>query len=657
VTQYPKGPSKFLWKLFAGHAVLMVAALATCALLIVRGLEESQADELTERLKAQAVTLRSLVRGQLDVAQSERLGQIAKEVGENEADGLRVTIIATDGTVLGDSQADVSQMDSHRDREEIQAALDTGWAESTRWSDTIGRMLKYVAVRVGTEEDPEGVVRVALAVKTIGARTQTLRRMIWTIAIVAMVATGVFALGLARLWTIPIRRLTRIAARLSRGDLSARAKVRGSDELARLAQSLNEMGDHLNKQMSTIDGQRQTLKALLDQLEEGVVVAGPDGKIILSNPAAARLLHPEDAEHLEARSWVGRPVEHCVPQHDLQRLLLGPDRWHGQAKLGRGLDDPAWTGEDASVGDATPIAAKPEVRPSSEVRLDVHRRGGSVTLLARGADIEMPPRIVDGTTHGGSGKVLTGRILTLTDITEIARTIQVKTDFVANASHELRTPLSAIRAAIETVMNIDTDEDTESARRFLRVINRHSARLEALVADLLALSRLESTSSETKPTAINVRQFCSELREKWADHISKKRLHWNCDIPSGLREMTADEDLFRMALDNLLDNAIKFTDPGGHVSIAFRRERDAMTIEVADDGCGIPPQDQERVFERFYQVAQARSEAEEPQAESRGTGLGLAIVRHAVASMGGSVSLASELGTGTRITVTIPQPS
>jgi len=654
VTHSPKGPSKLLWKLFAGHAVLMVVALAICALLIVRGLEEFQADELTERLKVQAITLRTLVRGRLDVAQSERLDHIAKEVGENEADGLRVTIIATDGTVLGDSQADVSRMESHRDREEIQAALDTGWGESTRWSDTLGRMLKYVAVRVGAEENPEGVVRVALAVRTIGARSQAARRMIWTIAIVAMVATGVFALGLARLWTLPIRRLTRIAARLSRGDLSARARVHGSDELARLAQSLNEMGDHLNKQMSTIDGQRQTLEALLDQLEEGVVVAGPDGKIILANPAAARLLHPEDAEHSAARDWVGRPIEQCVPQHDLQRLLLG-----AATAQSRDREEvvAARMGEDASVGDGASIAAKSEVRPSNEVRLDVHRPGGSATLLARGSDIEIPPRMVDDTTQGESGKALTGRILALTDITEIARTIQMKTDFVANASHELRTPLSAIRAAIETVMNINADEDAESARRFLRIIDRHSARLEALVADLLALSRVESTSREMKPADIDVRRFCDELSEKWTGRVNEKRLHWDCVIPSDLRQMTADEDLLRMVLDNLLDNAIKFTDPGGHVSVTFRRERGAMAVEVADDGCGIPPQDQERVFERFYQVAQARSEAEGPQAENRGTGLGLAIVRHAVASMGGSVCLTGELGTGTRVTMTIPQPS
>ncbi len=643
MTLSAKRPSRLLWKLFAGHAALMVIALAICALLIVRELEEFHVDELTEHLKAQAITLRTLTRGQFDVAHSARLDAIAKEVGENEADGLRVTIISPEGRVLGDSQADISRMDSHSDREEVRTALSMGWGESTRWSDTLGRTLKYVAVRVGTADEPEGVVRVALAVKTIGARSKAMRRMVWTIVVVAMVATVVFAQGLARLWTHPIRRITRIAARLSRGDLQARASVHGSDELAGLAQSLNDMGDHLGKQMSTIDGQRQTLEALLDQLDEGVVVAGPDGKIILSNPAAARLLHPKDAEPQAARAWVGRPIEQCVPQHDLQRMLLG--------------DGPLPTLEGASVEGENASVVKQRFPSTRECRLDVHSHDSFVALLARGSDIEIPQRMVVGNTDEASTKAVVGRILALTDITEIVRTIQMKTDFVANASHELRTPLSAIRAAIETVLNINAEEEAESARRFLRVIDRHSARLEALVSDLLALSRVESPSRETKSTAIDIRQFYGELSEQWEHRVKEKQLNWNSVIPPDLHEMTADEDLVRMVLDNLVDNAIKFTDVGGHVSVIFSCEHNTIAVEVADDGCGIPPQDQERVFERFYQVAQARSEAEGSPAVSRGTGLGLAIVRHAVASMGGSVSLASELGIGTRFTMKIPQPS
>jgi two-component system phosphate regulon sensor histidine kinase PhoR len=640
MTPRPAGRRKFFWKLFAGCAVLMTLALGICVLLIVRELEQFYGQELTTHLRAQAVTLQSQIKDILDVAHTAQLDAIAKEVGGHEADGIRVTIVALDGTVLGDSQADITKMDSHRNRKEIRAAIANGWGESTRWSDTLGRMLKYVAVRVGPEDSPKGVVRVALAVTSVGARTQAMRSVIWTIGIVAALAALIFALGLAQMWTKPIRLITQVADRLSHGDLSARAEVRGSDELAHIAHSLNEMGDHLHKQLSTIDGQRQTLKALLDQLQEGVIVAGPDGRIILSNPAAVTLLHPDGTEPA-VDPWAGRHVEECVPQPILQRLLRagGAEPCVAEAEL------------DRNQASETRLRAD---QAADDVRLEIPAGGGPVMLLARASDIEMPGHAVSGKEPGTAPASLTGRVLALTDITEIARTIQMKTDFVANASHELRTPLSAVRAAVETLLDADISNDVDSAKRFLHVIERHSTRLEALVADLLALSRLESTPRRSKPTAVGIRRFCNELHERWSTPLDEKHLQWHCDISPELEEMTVDLDLLSMAVDNLIDNAIKFTPSAGHVSLGFNTNGADVIVEVTDDGCGIPPEDQERVFERFYQVARARSAAESPEADARGTGLGLAIVRHAVTSMGGAVSITSKVGEGTRVSMTIP---
>ena len=639
----PRKPSKLFRKLFLGYAVLTTSALVVCVLLILREFEKFYAEELTAHLQVQAITLRSQVRGHLDSDHVEQLSRIAQEVGENEADSLRVTFISADGTVLGDSQADAGQMESHHDRVEIQDALKNGWGTSTRWSGTVARMLRYVAVRVGPPENPEGVVRVALGVKTIGTRTQSVRRIIWTIAVIAALATAAFALGLARLWTLPIRRITAIAGRISRGDLSARAHVRGSDEIARLARSLNEMRDHLKAQLSTIDGQRQTLDALLNQLREGVIVAGPEGKIVLVNPAAARLLHPEGDRHSSPESWVGRPVEQCVPRHELQRLLLSRE-----PVLAAGSDRPG--------PDSGPTPPSPASRSVNEVRIELPTVDGSVVVLASAVDIALPV-----TPAGEAGSLpesgsRTGRMLALVDITEIARTIQMKTDFVANASHELRTPLSAVRGAVETVLGIDLSADAKSAKRFLEVIDRHSARLEALVADLLTLSRLESPAGALKPTLVDWHRFCAELGEKWAEVARKKEVAWECRPPPGLHEVAIDPRLARVVLDNLVDNAIKFTSGGGHVTVSSRTGNSDLIIEVADDGCGIPSEEQERVFERFYQVQTARSGTGSTQPDTRGTGLGLAIVRHAVAAMRGTVTLASKPGSGTRVTVTIPQP-
>jgi two-component system phosphate regulon sensor histidine kinase PhoR len=637
----PRGFSRLFWKLFLGYAVLMALALVACVLLIIREFEQFHAEELRAQLRARALVLGNQVRGRFEPAQAEELDRLAHEVGDSDIGGMRVTFIAADGTVRGDSQADAARMDSHHDREEVRAAREHGWGASTRWSGTLARRLEYVAVRVGDKTDPEGVVRLALAVQTIGARTQSVRRIIWTIALVALTATVVFAFGLARLWTMPIRRITVIARRLSRGDFSTSVRVRGSDELAGLARSLNDMRDHLREQLGTIDRQRRTLEALLNQLQEGVIVAGPDGRIILANPAAARLLQPERDPEDTCASWVGRAVEQCVSQHDLQRLLVG--------------DEPVTARPRTPI---RPIATSKSVSADNtserEVRLGIRSESGPVVLMARAIDIALPGPAARGAEPGAVPESLPGRILALTDITEIDRTVQMKTDFVANASHELRTPLSAIRAAIETAMGLDLARDTATAQRFLGVINRHSARLEALVADLLALSRLESPATEPKSEPIDLQTFCKELRNRWNDAAARKQVQWVCEAVDDLREVEADEQLLVLVLDNLVDNALKFTPAGGRVDVNFHREGADLVFDVADTGCGIALQDQERVFERFYQVASSRSRADGPPADARGTGLGLAIVRHAVAAMEGTVQLTSTPGAGTRVTVRIP---
>jgi signal transduction histidine kinase len=257
-----------------------------------------------------------------------------------------------------------------------------------------------------------------------------------------------------------------------------------------------------------------------------------------------------------------------------------------------------------------------------------------------------------GNGEDAAGAVASGRLLVLTDVTPLARMIQVKADFAANASHELRTPLSAIRAATETLMSIDPSRDAVAVQRFAAIIDRQSSRMEALVRDLLDLSRIESSPAPSPSGPVNLPGFLADLHARYRERLELKSLQWTTDLPSGLPQLQANAHLLRLVLDNLVDNAVKFTASGGHIRVsAFACDEGAgrfVRIEVADDGCGIPPEEQERVFERFYQVERSRSGAD------RGTGLGLSIVRHAVAALGGTVRLASEPGRGTTVSVTLP---
>jgi len=628
-------PRTLFRKLFLGTVLLLVLVLGACAWLIVRQVDRFRADELTDHLKAQAMVIRHAVLDKFDREHAAELDRFAKHLGSAEQVGARITMILADGTVLADSEANPLEMESHATRREVQAALTRGWGEDTHPSRTVSREMKYVAVRVGSAESPVGVVRVSMALSTIAQHRETIQKLIWTIMLLGLLAAIVFAMGLARLWSNPIRRITATARSLSAGDLSARARVTGNDEMALLGRSLNEMRDHLTDHLQTIDRQRRTLESLLTQLHEGVVVAGPDGRILLINPAAVRLLGLSSRDAQESGGLVGIAVEQCVSQHELQRMLL------------RAPSD-----TDIAAAQTHSISTEHAVQ---EVRTQADDENAELTLLARAADIVLPGFEEQEGPSEPHRRRFVGRMLVLTDVTELNRTVQVKVDFASNASHELRTPLSAIRAAIETLTNMDLAEDSESARHFLGMIDRHSGRMEQMVSDLLDLSQIESSPSRFKPQPLNLPDLLGDFHTRYLDRLEAKQLQWIIDVQPDLSMMEANPYLLRIVLDNLVNNAIKFTDVGGRISISCQRPTDGGTdggdvsIVVADNGCGIAEHEQDRVFERFYQVEKARSGGD------RGTGLGLSIVRHAVAAMNGTVDLVSRSGEGTRVTITIPQ--
>jgi two-component system phosphate regulon sensor histidine kinase PhoR len=240
-----------------------------------------------------------------------------------------------------------------------------------------------------------------------------------------------------------------------------------------------------------------------------------------------------------------------------------------------------------------------------------------------------------------------GAIAILHDVTDLERLERVRRDFVANVSHELRTPLAAIQGYAETLLNGGLG-DEEHNRRFVEVIQAHAVRLNNIASDLLTLSELESTDASPSLEKISVRQA---LDTAWRSVESEARLRevgvHRGDLPD--EHVTGHRMRLEQALVNLLDNAVKFNRPGGEVWIEAQRTSDRkVRIAVADNGIGIPSDDLPRIFERFYRVDKARSR------EAGGTGLGLSIVKHAIEGMGGSVSVESELGKGSKFTVVLP---
>jgi two-component system phosphate regulon sensor histidine kinase PhoR len=381
------------------------------------------------------------------------------------------------------------------------------------------------------------------------------------------------------------------ARRFALGDLSARSRVRRGDELGELARIINRSADQLQERITEIARDRARTEAILSAMDDGVLAVDHRGTVVLANQALRRGQDLADP--------LGRHYLEVVRQHEVAALI--------EEVLG--------TGE----------------RRTAEVEM---LRGGRAYA-------------VTGMRFPGPEDEPHGAVLTFHDVTERHRVERLRRDFVANASHELRTPLTSIRGFVEALEDGAMD-DPLTARRFLEKIRRHADRMAALVSDLLELSRLEA--GERPPQWETLRP--ADLVDEAVASLSELARHRQVTVSADVAEappVVADRDRLCRILENLLENAVKYTPAGGHASVSARAGEDGSVVfEVADDGPGIPAEHLPRIFERFYRVDKARSR------DLGGTGLGLSIVKHLAEGMDASISVESDPGRGTRFTVKVP---
>jgi two-component system phosphate regulon sensor histidine kinase PhoR len=230
------------------------------------------------------------------------------------------------------------------------------------------------------------------------------------------------------------------------------------------------------------------------------------------------------------------------------------------------------------------------------------------------------------------------------DLTEVRNAERMRRDFVANVSHEFKTPLTAIRGYTETLLG-GALEDPRTATDFLRIVERNARHLESLVSDLLTLARLEAELPASLET-IHVKSLVDEQISLRQAAIRERNLHVTADC--GDIELNVDRVRLVTAVSNLVDNAVHYNRPSGEIRITAATENGFFVLSIADTGEGIPSSDLQRIFERFYRVDKARTRA------SGGTGLGLAIVKHAIESQGGSISVSSKLGVGSKFSIRLP---
>jgi two-component system phosphate regulon sensor histidine kinase PhoR len=574
---------------------LASTATALLAMLVLVGpaLRERAIEDNRETLLVKAALMAHVVDGAMAAgASSAQIDQIVDQAAR-ESGGSRFTVVAPDGRVLGDSAvsgASLAQLENHLGRPEIQQALASGRGTAIRRSSTVGDDLVYAAVTIRGSGGVLGFSRVARPLRGVERDVSQLRRSVGLALLLAFAITAALSIAVSSSVAGPLRTVMDSARRFAAGDLSARSRVGRRDEIGELARILNHSADQLQGRLTEIARERARTDAILSAMEEGLLAVDHQGSVLLANDILVR--------SLGLRDFTGRHYLEVVRQRDVTALI----------------EDVLRTGE----------------RRVAEVSLPHVRK---VYALAG-----VPFPGIEGAPHGA--------VLTFHDITERRRVDQVRRDFVANASHELRTPLTSIRGFVEALED-GALEEPPRAQRFLGKIRTHADRMAALVADLLELSRLEAGERPLEREPVNPADVAFDVATA-LEPLAAEREVAISTADEAAATIVTDAEALRRILENLVENAIKYTRHGGHVEVKTSPGRDGnVVITVEDDGPGIAAEHLPRIFERFYRVDKARSR------EAGGTGLGLAIVRHLAESLGGRVMVESAPGL-TRFTLELP---
>lgn len=551
-------------------------------LYIASAVRENYIDNLKKSLTAQIGLISKGIPFQPGL--DDRCKELKRETG------ARVTVIDKDGKVLGDSETASALMENHINRPEIEQALFSGTGWSIRFSNTLKYNFLYVAKRISSGEETEGFVRVAVPLKEVDKSVNLLRIRIVAVVIIILFVTGAFSV-----WqTDHLRRLlgqiTAFSRSLSRGEIEKRLFLKKAGEFNEIAENLTSMSEKLQETIAKSEEEKNRLNVILRSVPDALLIIDSKGLITLSSSSAREFFGD-----IKIR---GVQFADVVRNHSFSDLIEKVRTTH------------------------SPDNAQFVIETPGEKHLSVR-----VSPLFYKED------------------ELSGFVAVFHDVTQIEKLEQVRKDFVANVSHEIKTPITAIRGFADTLLE-GALEDRENAFRFLQTIKSNSERINNLVDDLMTISKIELGVIRVEKSSVDINDVFEHVLETFRSKAEPKNISLDFSNPKKINNVDADRDRLIQILNNLVDNAIKFTEKGG-VTFGIDNSDEKMLLFVEDTGIGIPPKHLPRLGERFYRVDPARSR------KMGGTGLGLAIVKHLVRAHGWNMRIESTPGKGTRVSILI----
>ncbi len=508
------------WRITVFYVLLILISMGALGFFLVTFVEDKRIDDLRSQLEGEALLVGEASLSLLaDGADPQEIDALANTLGRKiEA---RVTIVSTDGTVLGDSEEDPVVMENHSDRPEIEEALSGGIGSSTRYSSTVQGKMMYVAVPFGSGGSVQGIARVSLPVAEVEDASNQLIKTIGLAMGITTIVAILAAIYIARLTARPIRLVTEAAKRISAGKLDQQIYIDTRDETAELAASFNEMARNLNVKIGDLSTETNKLLAVLHTMDDGVVMTDVEGTIVMANPAAGKLFNfsPEKS--------AGFNLTKIIPDHEVNNAFR----------------DYLRTGQ--------PQSRQIEQVPSGKLlwmiisKLSYHDAAGALFIFQ--------------------------------DLTEISRLQTTRQKFIANISHELRTPLASIKAVTET-LNDGLVSDPEMAKTFLDKIDNEVDRMTQMVRELTELSRIESGQMELHPLPLDINALVHECVSMMEQQANRKRIEIVKSLQDNLPQVNVESDRIQQVLVNILHNAIKFTPEGGRITVSTMQKDNILYL-------------------------------------------------------------------------------
>ncbi|MBW2342262.1 MAG: PAS domain-containing protein [Deltaproteobacteria bacterium] len=585
---------RLLWQLFPSYLLITLISLLIVTWYASRSLKHFFLEQTASDLEVRAHLLEKQILEYLNPLDAESADLLCKETGKRAS--TRITIILPSGEVIGDSEENPANMDTHIDRPEVIQALSGRLGTSIRYSRTLEKNMMYVGVPIKNNSQILAVVRTSIPVSAIDEALKSIQNKILIGGLIIAAIAAILSLLISRNITRPIELIKKWAESIAQGEFQSRPPLDGSEEISGLSQAMNQMAIQLRDRIDTIMRQRNEIEAMFSSMIEGVIAVDTEEHIISMNQAAAKMFacNPSEVQ--------GRSIQEVIRNTIMHQFV-----------------------KDA-LSSQEPVEKDINLYSDGERILNTH---GTVLRDAN------------------MGRI--GALIVFNDVTRLRRLENIRRDFVANVSHEIKTPITAIKGFVETLRYGEV-KNPEEAKRFLNIVGKHVDRLEAIIEDLLTLSKIEQDTEreETVLTEGRIKDVLQIAIQLCVTKATAKNIQIRLSCKQAITAKI-NSALIEQAVINLLDNAIKYSDAHSVVQVRARQTERETIIGVHDQGCGIDKEHLPRIFERFYRVDKARSR------KMGGTGLGLAIVKHITQAHAGRVSIESTPGKGSIFEIHLPR--